>query len=138
MLATQITDWMLKGMTGKETDAPLSDCWMGLMRMEGETLVEPTATDYARTHIGHTTYSSSSDIKMDDPDNGTIKNKEYIMFNETQSAWGQVSYFGLFATETGGSALITGSLTQEVTIDANKVPLFNIGAFTITIRDNVE
>lgn len=126
---------VLKSFIGQGSSALLGSCYMGLSSTipssDGSNFTEPSGGGYARTLVGISTQSATQ--VMSTPENGTTSNEEIIYFPEATSSWGTLSYFGLFASETGTEPLIYGALTSSVTVGANYVPLFRVGNFSLTL-----
>lgn len=102
--------------------------WMGLSSAtpdsDGDNFVEPTVGGYARTN-----YASTMGTAV----NGVRENDEIIYFPETTAGWGTLTYFGLFSSETADTPQVYGALDDDVTVQANYVPLFRVGQFQLSI-----
>lgn len=126
---------ILNGLIGKGS-GPLSNCYIALSTTrpndDGSNFTEPAAsTGYARSLIGQS--GSTATQVMSPPANGSTQNSSIIFFPEATSAWGTITYFGLYNAATGGQLVLYGALTNPISIAANYVPLFRVGNFSLTL-----
>lgn len=123
---------------GKTTSNSLmTNCYLGLSTTAptdgaGSGFTEPASnTGYARALLGNA--QSAVTQLMEVTNVYTAQNKSIIYFPEALSSWGTITHWGLFSAATGGNPLFYGPLSAAVEVPPNYVPLFRVGAFTMTI-----
>ena len=126
---------VLSGLIGKGS-GPLSNCYIALSttapNADGTNFTEPlTSAGYARSIIGLS--GTSATQVMSSPSGGATSNTSIIFFPEATASWGTVTHFGLFTSQTGGSLVLYGTLTNPIAVAANYVPLFRVGNFSLTL-----
>lgn len=126
---------VLSGLIGKGS-GPLSNCYIALSttapNADGTNFTEPlSSAGYARSIIGLS--STSATQVMSSPSGGATSNTSIIFFPEATASWGTVTHFGLFTSQTGGSLVLYGTLTNPIAVAANYVPLFRVGNFSLTL-----
>lgn len=129
----------MKCICGMVQSAPNTSAYIALSTTtpnpDGSNFTEPSDT-YRRVQIGYYSTGSQYINKMTVTATGgvgTATSNDYIFFPEASASWGTVTHFGIFSAATGGVPIIYGELTAPVTIQANYVPMFRIGALVITI-----
>lgn len=130
----------MRSLCGQSSSAPQNQAWVGLStttpNADGTGFTEPSAAEYRRVCIGLASGGSGWSNKMTVTSTsgvGTGTSNDILYFPEALSSWGTVTHFGIFTSQTGGSAVIFGALTAPVTIQANYVPMFRAGALVLTI-----
>ena len=126
---------VLNGLIGKGT-GPLSNCYIALSttspNADGTNFTEPsTSAGYARSIIGLS--GTTATQVMSNPTAGASSNTSIIFFPEATASWGTVTHFGLYSSQTGGSLVLYGTLTNPIAVAANYVPLFRVGNFSLTL-----
>lgn len=126
---------VLNGLIGKGT-GPLSNCYIALSttapNADGTNFTEPSsAAGYARSIIGLS--GTTATQVMSNPTAGASSNTSIIFFPEATASWGTVTHFGLYSSQTGGSLVLYGTLTNPIAVAANYVPLFRVGNFSLTL-----
>lgn len=116
---------------------------------DGQGYQEPstTETDYQRVNLledfikrEQCLATAEQDTNETSPTYGAtyITNKNQIVFPEIhKQAWGEIQGFGVFETKAGGQPILWGRFENDQTIsgEQNKVPLFRVGNFKITLTD---
>ena len=139
---------ILNGLTGRANTFGNS-VYVGLSSTDPATTVtEPRFGGYARVLIG--TYQSSGTHKFGTPENGIVKNDEFIYFPESTGAWGnssgvadELKYFVLYTAVTGGTLigyglLESGGTPTPITVSEEKtVVMFRPNTLVISIPDDV-
>lgn len=100
---------------------------------DGTNFTEPaSASGYARVSVTNnkTNWSTAT---VADP--STVVNKTAVTFGEASGAWGSgnITYFGVFDSLTGGNLLAAGALTVPKTITTNDTASFASGSITLTL-----
>lgn len=115
-----------------------SKCYIALStttpNADGSNFTEPeigSATGYTRSLLGIN--GQSATYIMGTPSEGAISNTKTIFFPKAETSWGTVTYFGLFADETGGTPVFWGALDTPVEVLASYVPIFTPGEFSISL-----
>lgn len=82
------------------------------------------------TEPGNASYSRvSATLKQTTGSQKQVQNHEVIKFDIARGdGWGTITHFGLYS---GGSLVFWDALTEPVTIPANTIPVFDIGALII-------
>lgn len=94
---------------------------------------EPSGeSGYSRPLIGN--YQAPTSQKFGYDNRGNVSNTDIIYFPEATESWGNVLYFGIFSTQTGGVPLVWGELTAPVEVPANYVPLFRVGSLKMSFE----
>ena len=98
---------------------------------------EPASvTGYSRARLG--LYDNEATWLMDAAKNGSIKNgSNFIFFDEAtvgQGGFGELKWFGLFATQDKGSPILAGELTTAVTVPAGNVLIFRPNNLTVSME----
>ena len=98
---------------------------------------EPASvTGYSRARLG--LYGNEATWLMDAAKNGSIKNgSNFIFFDEAtvgQGGFGELKWFGLFATQDKGSPILAGELTTAVTVPAGNVLIFRPNNLTVSME----
>jgi hypothetical protein len=124
---------ILNCMTGRSQSASLAPtCMIGIGVMNGDDFVEPdAATGYARALLG--IYNSAATQSMGAAVDGSIQNSQIIYLPEAVADWGTVTHFGLFTSATAAAPFFTGELKTPIEITTGYVPIFRVGALSITI-----
>lgn len=109
---------------------------------DGGNITEPEASSYARALIG--AYGGSTDLAgithfgeptiTDDGLGYKITNHSEIHFNEALEAWGELKYFAIYTSATGGTPIYIGELTSAISPTTNTVPLIRVGMMEITLK----
>ena len=99
---------------------------------------EPTDSEYKRVLVGGGALGES-EWYMDAANGGVIKNKKQILFpaatreQDGGTGYGTITHFGIFESETGGSPIYAGHLSEvqgdaitetSITVAAGEVPVF--------------
>lgn len=121
-----------------------NECWIGMSTtvptfsngtINGFTEPSPT-TGYKRSRLGIN--GNTATYIMDAAQNSAITNgTNFIFFDEAttgQGGFGKLVWFGLFSAETGGSPLIAGALTSEVTVNEGYVLIFRPNNLTVSME----
>ena len=139
MLATAVSNAMLDTLFARgdvsSTITTSTACYLGMstttpvISSDGTigNFVEPNeSTGYKRSRLG--IRGNSATYIMDSAANGEIKNGEnFIFFDEAViggGGFGTLSHFGLFPSKTGGKPILTGALTNSVTVAEGNVLIF--------------
>ena len=100
----------------------------------------PAAQGYKRKLIGHN--SEASTLMFSAASNGKVTNTQEIHFDQaTPSAsggtgWGNpIKYFAIYNSATGGSPIIAGELSEEVTIDAGYILVLKAGSVVLQMNN---
>ena len=98
---------------------------------------EPASvTGYRRARLG--LYNNEDTWLMDAAKNGSITNgSNFIFFDEAtvgQGGFGELKWFGLFATQDKGSPILAGELTTAVTVPAGNVLIFRPNNLTVSME----
>ena len=98
---------------------------------------EPASvTGYRRARLG--LYNNDGTWLMDAAKNGSITNgSNFIFFDEAtvgQGGFGELKWFGLFATQDKGSPILAGELTTAVTVPAGNVLIFRPNNLTVSME----
>ena len=98
---------------------------------------EPASvTGYRRARLG--LYNNENTWLMDAAKNGSITNgSNFIFFDEAtvgQGGFGELKWFGLFATQDQGSPILAGELTTAVTVPAGNVLIFRPNSVTVSME----
>ena len=98
---------------------------------------EPASvTGYRRARLG--LYNNDDTWLMDAAKNGSITNgSNFIFFDEAtvgQGGFGELKWFGLFATQDKGSPILAGELTTAVTVPAGNVLIFRPNNLTVSME----
>ena len=98
---------------------------------------EPASvTGYRRARLG--LYNNEDTWLMDAAKKGSITNgSNFIFFDEAtvgQGGFGELKWFGLFATQDKGSPILAGELTQAVTVPAGNVLIFRPNNLTVSME----
>ena len=98
---------------------------------------EPASvTGYSRARLG--LYNNEATWLMDAAKNGSITNgSNFIFFDEAtvgQGGFGELKWFGLFATQDKGSPILAGELTTAVTVPAGNVLIFRPNNLTVSME----
>lgn len=80
-----------------------------------------------------TGYSRVKLSNLSTPSNGVISNASNIDFNESLSSWGQMRYYVVYDSETGGNLLFGGALKTPITVDAGTAVILKTGEFKVRI-----
>ena len=110
--------------------------------VNGGNVTEPTAPSYARTLLGATGSSSgfsginhfAEPVPTDDGEGMKIVNNSEIHFNEALEDWGELKYFAIYDSLTGGTPIYIGELTEKIHPVVNTVPLIRVGKMEITLK----
>lgn len=116
-------------------------------QIDGSGIVEPLpelAVDkksYERVLIGRKGQSQTTLACFTEPEvvPGTnavfIENNMEIHFNEVQeeNGWGEIKYFAIYESATGGTPIYVGELTEAIVPAKNTVPLARKGNIRITL-----
>lgn len=99
----------------------------------------PSAQGYKRKLIGH--YTEPSTILIGAASKGEATNEDEIHFDQATEAaeggtgWGNaIKYFAIYKTNTGGSPILAGELTTEITVSAGYVVIIKAGDFKISMN----
>ena len=98
---------------------------------------EPASvTGYRRARLG--LYNNEDTWLMDAAKKGSITNgSNFIFFDEAtvgQGGFGELKWFGLFATQDKGSPILAGELTTAVTVPAGNVLIFRPNNLTVSME----
>jgi hypothetical protein len=148
----KLTDYaknkMLNELTGRTNTLDFGSIYLALF-LESSTIidvpngsitggVEPSsANGYARALVGN--YAQTATILFGAANGGSIENDKEINFPSVQNAsWGEVGYWALYDSTTGGNCLAYGHLlnaakTQETTVtpQVGEKVYFAVGAIDI-------
>ena len=95
-----------------------------------------SATGYRRARLG--LYNNENTWLMDAAKKGSITNgSNFIFFDEAtvgQGGFGELKWFGLFATQDTGSPILAGELTTAVTVPAGNVLIFRPNNLTVSME----
>lgn len=108
--------------------------------VKGEGITEPTGLSYQRALIGRRGQNQTPLTCFTTPaiENGNsvfIENNVEIHFNEVQETegWGEIRYFAIYESATGGTPIYVGQLTKSIVPTVNTVPLARKGNIKITL-----
>ena len=98
---------------------------------------EPASvTGYRRARLG--LYNNEDTWLMDAAKKGSITNgSNFIFFDEAtvgQGGFGELKWFGLFATQDTGSPILAGELTTAVTVPDGNVLIFRPNNLTVSME----
>ena len=62
-----------------------------------------------------------------------VENDSQVEFPEATGTWGDIGYFAIYDSSTGGNLLFYGALNQEQTVEASQTLRFNTGEITVRI-----
>ena len=149
--ATKIRNAIIDALSGRTNSASLSVFngygYLGLSTTvpdydaSGDItgITEPAAAQgYERKLIGHSTETST--LLMSAAAKGAATNSEEIHFNQAKEStdggtgWGNVKYFAIYTTKTGGTPILAGSLTTAVDVSAGYVFVIKTGELKITMN----
>lgn len=141
-ITTTAKNTILNGLVGRNSTFG-NDVYVGLSSTDPATTVtEPRFGGYTRVLVGH--YNQEGTQKFGAPDNGTIKNDDFIYFPESTGSWGdELKYFVLYTAATGGTLvgyglLESGGTPTPITVSAEKtVVMFRPNTLVISIPDDV-
>ena len=107
----------------------------------GGNVTEPSAASYARTLLGATGSNGfqainhfGEPVATDDGEGMKIANTSEIHFNEALEDWGELKYFAIYDSATGGTPIYIGELTETIHPVVNTVPLIRVGKMEITLK----
>lgn len=108
--------------------------------VKGEGITEPTGLSYQRALIGRkgqnqTTLACFTTPAIENGNSVFIENDVEIHFNEVQETegWGEIRYFAIYESATGGTPIYVGQLTKSIVPTVNTVPLARKGNIKITL-----
>ena len=103
---------------------------------EGGGVTEPVGNGYARTLIGGYNQPTKMASATIDTTTGiaTTTNDQEIHFNEATGAWGTLTHFAIYTSQTGGTARYVGQLVNAINPAANNVVIIRVGDITITLQ----
>lgn len=115
---------------GSENTSPIpSTYYVGLSsktpNINGSGFVEPTSDDYSRVAISSFTT----------PENGVVKNKHAICFNESNESWGKITHYLVFDSETNGNLLFFGEFLISKTVAPKTVVLIRENEIEIALEN---
>lgn len=137
-MSAQCKTSIFQTLLGKRDNISLaSNAYIGLSTVQAGSsptaFVEPSSdAGYARTLIGNYQAPTSQLFAIDS--SGKATNSAIIYFPEATEEWGEIKSFGIFSSQSGGVPLVTGDLTEAVTVPANYVPLFRVGALQMSFE----
>ena len=124
---------------------PLStQCWIGVSTTEPSLsngaisgFTEPAeSTGYGRSRLG--VGGNDATLIMDAASNSVITNgTNFIFFDEAVTGgggFGNVKWFGLFSSKTGGQPLVAGKLTTAVDVNEGNVLIFRPNNLKISME----
>lgn len=138
MLTYNGANALLSMLAGKSYQYPYSSVYVGLSTTapdrNGSGFTEPSAANgYARVLLGIAQGSAQATQKMDNPNLGTITNKEIIYFPEATGNWGTCTHFLIFSAATDGVLVAYGALTNEISPVNGTVPLIRVGDLDMSV-----
>lgn len=99
----------------------------------------PTSQGYKRKLIGHS--SEASTLMFGPASNGKITNVQEIHFDQAKPAdesgtgWGApLKYFAIYNAQSGGSPIVAGELSKEITVGAGYVVILKAGDVTFEMN----
>lgn len=142
MLAQNISNSLLNSFFAKKINTDIATsraCWLGFSTTEptvGDTITgfsEPDeSTGYERCLLGD--YQQADTQLMDAASGGTIKNgKNKIYAFIAKAEIGPFKYMGLFPSKEGGTPIMVGALTSEVSVPVNSVMLFDLNGLQVSM-----
>ena len=107
-------------------------------------ITEPsTAQGYKRKLIGHSTESST--LLMNVASNGSATNSAEIHFDQAKeeadggTGWGDpIKYFAIYTAATGGTPILAGELSTEISVSAGYVVIIKAGELKIEMNMPVQ
>lgn len=90
----------------------------------GETIVEPTAGDYARAEI----VNESSAWSVN---NQSLTNTYEVQFLTATSPWGTIRYWAICDEPVGGRVFFVGEMTDLVYVDTGGTVIMDPGTITL-------
>lgn len=93
----------------------------------GGNFTEPSGNGYARVAV------TNNATNFPAATNGSKKNATQITFPQATGAWGTVTYFGIFDSNTAGNLLAFAALTTSKDITTGDTPYFAANSLTISI-----
>lgn len=104
---------------------------------QGGGIDEPVGGGYERVLIGS---PNAGIYKMEetqvDSTSGIASstNDKEIHFNEATTEWGELGWFAIYETATGGTPKYVGQLVSPITPQANNVVIVRVGDISISIE----
>lgn len=103
----------------------------------------PSAQGYVRKLIGHNSEASTQLLQA--TANGETKNAAEIHFDQAKEAteggvgWGNpIKHFAIYNAQTGGTPILAGELTTEITVAAGEVVIIKEEQLTIKMNPATE
>lgn len=127
-LRNKIQDYLFTGVAF----TPPATYYVGLSKTEPKAnstgVTEPSGGNYARIAIakGTTAFTTSTD--------GLVKNKITVQSPESTSAWGNLPYYAIYDSATGGNLLYGGTLANPRNIDIEMQLLIDPNGMTFTLE----
>ena len=105
---------------------------------EGDNFTEPSADDgYERVLLGSPKAKiyrmKETSINLETTIASSENDKE-IHFNESTGSWGEINYFGIFSSATGGKPIYIGNLISPIDPEALNVVVIRKGDIYISIE----
>lgn len=115
----------------KETPALPAKYFIGLSSseptLEGGNVKEPS--------VAGTGYNRLELTNLSEPENGVIKNKAPISFNESITDWGVMTHYVVYDAASEGHLLFYGALTQKRTVEPNTLLTIRTGELIIELSN---
>ena len=124
-LEEQILNAVLRG----QTFPSISTVYVALMLTdagEDNTGSEVSGNGYERVSASFTAPSQDGTVSF-------VENNSQVEFPEATGTWGDIGYFAIYDSSTGGNLLFYGALNQEQTVEASQTLRFNTGEITVRI-----
>lgn len=94
---------------------------------DGETVITISTNEYQRVSL---------DGIMGSASDGIIKNTAIIFFNEAEHySWGEIGYFGIFTSKTGGTPIFWGAVTPTE-VKKNYIAIFRAGKLQVGLDND--
>lgn len=105
--------------------------WLGLSTTTpddaGGNFTEPVGGNYARVTI------TNSGAEWNAAASGSKTNINNLLFAQATAGWGTITHWGLFDVSSGGTALLTGSLSISQAVIAGDIPAVAPGEVVINL-----
>lgn len=93
---------------------------------DGTGVTEPSAdVGYVRVQLGAVT----------SPSNGVVTNSSAIAWNDSTGDWGTITHFVIFDSETGGTPLIFGELSNPRTVETSTSIVIKAGSLMLSLSN---
>ncbi len=91
----------------------------------GSGVTEPSGAGYARVKL----------TNLGSPNNGKIINTANVSFNESTAGWGNMKYFVIYDSLTGGNLLMYDTLSPARTVEISTIVTVKSGTLALTLSN---